>query len=275
MTYSPRFYSHTLSNVSKFFRCRIFGYGMLSLYFFNNLLDILIGIDRISIFLSIKLNKFHKLNPYMLCSILFVVCFGINSSFVFGYEISDDEKYFTMSNVVSYCNLNEFGKSRTGFILNMVVIFIRDIVTLILEITCSIMVVYYYIKYFRMSYFRTFIMSNSRENTIGLNSVQNRQQNLNIYYNNLIEKQKKGKKLLLMTIILLVIAVITHLLVAVVYVFLVNVYFENSYVYYTIVMFASISVVIKHFVSIFLLYFFNLNFKKQFKMIFKILSYDD
>ena len=37
MTYSPRFYSHTLSNVSKFFRCRIFGYGMLSLYFVNNL----------------------------------------------------------------------------------------------------------------------------------------------------------------------------------------------------------------------------------------------
>jgi hypothetical protein len=276
-TYSPRFYKYSLSYLSKFYRCRVIGYGLLSLYFFNNTLDILIGLDRISIFLTlVKMDKFRKLNPYYLCSFLVLACFCISSSFIFTFEILDDQKYFTSPNVVTYCILNEFGKSRFGLIINMIVILIRDIVTLILEIITSILVVCLYLKYANIFDFaRIFDLSMNVEThnqyiSSSNNNISIQPRFNNIIFKNLTQRQNKGKQILLMSIVLLVSAVATHLLVGIVFTFLVNVYFENVYVYFTLVWFASFSVVFKNFANIFVFYFFNRNFKKQFNMCFNI-----
>ena len=60
-TLSPRYFTYFYNPFVKFYICYIFGYIIVSLSFCNNLLDILITFDRISIFTP-KFN--FKVNPY-------------------------------------------------------------------------------------------------------------------------------------------------------------------------------------------------------------------
>ena len=253
---SPRYFKDFTNYYVKFFTCRIFGYGTISLYFFNNLLDILIILDHIAIFKP-KLNVLHLHKPYILCSIIFIACFSINSCYFFSTDIVSNEVFF-QSNSISYCEQNEFGKTSHGFLLNMIVIILRDIVTLILEIISSVLLIYYYDKYKKMS-----LQILARENRINEVNVLNKTiLELNRH------KREKRQQLLFMTIILSIFSFVTHIIVAVVFVFLVFVIFENRLIFFSMVLFGSFSMVFKHFLTIFILYFFNVNFKKKFDKLF-------
>ena len=65
MSFSPRYFIDFIHPIVKFFRCRIIAYPMITLFFFLNLLDILISIDRMSIFTA-KLKRFESINPFNL-----------------------------------------------------------------------------------------------------------------------------------------------------------------------------------------------------------------
>jgi hypothetical protein len=268
-TYAPRYFLDFTNYLAKVFKCRIFGYGVLSLYFFNNLLDILIILDRVSIFVT-RFNRFRSVKPYILCPILFVSCFVINSSFIFTFEITPDEIFFT-TNSINYCNQNEFGKSRIGSLLNLIVIIIRDIITLIVEIMCSILVVYHYNKFKNMS-LQKFVaglntnLSSNVSNNKRFGNDNNTQNSVD--HLRMVKRKQKHQQLLLMTIILSIFSFVTHIIVAFVFVFFVLIFFENRLIFFSIVVFGCFTMAFKHFSIIFILYFFNVNFKKQFKKLF-------
>ena len=274
-SHSPRFFPDFTDYLVKIFKCRIFAYGMISLYFFNNLLDILIILDRVSIFTA-KLNRLNSIKPYVLSLILILACFLINLSLYFSIEITSDEIFFA-SNLNTYCEQTDFAKSTEGFIINAIVIIFRDIITLIIEIICSILVIYYYKKYENMSLHTLVARLNQNVNNDNSNSsgsqirptietiAQNRKNN-----EKSIRKKEKGKQLLLMTIILSIFSFVTHIVAAFALVFFVLIYSKRNITFYSIVAFGCFIMIFKHFSTIFIFYFFNVNFKKQLiKMFFK------
>ena len=253
--HSPKYFRDFTHPIVKFYRCRIFGYLMMCLFFFNNLLDIFVSLDRISIFTT-KISFYRKVNPYKLGLFLSIASLTLNSPLVFGFDIMTDEAFFT-SNEITYCEQNKFGKSRIGLIINMIVIIIRDILTLILEILASLIIVYYYKRYWKNRsfihiHFNSEFGPNSNSNSNSAKKDSTIRQNL-----------KKGKKILLMTLILSLLSIITHLIVAIAYVFIVNLIFDNRALFYSIRCFATFSLLVKNFSNIFIFYHFNSNFQKK------------
>ncbi len=269
-SHSPRYFSDFTDELAKIFKCRIFAYGMTSLYFFNNLLDILIILDRISIFTT-KLNRLGLIKPYILCLILLSLCSMTNLILYFSIKIAPDE-IFISSNLSTYCEQTDFARSTLGFIINLIVIILRDILTLIVEIMCSLILIYCYKRYEKMSLNLIVTRLNQNLNDINLSQIQRSINEKNIRKNlndeRKIRKKEKGKQLLLMIIILSIFSFITHMISAFVFVFLVLIYFENRLIYYSIVAFGCFSMVFKHSITIFVFYFFNINFKKKFIKIF-------
>ena len=257
LSHSPRYFNDFNNYYVKIFKCRIFGYGTISLYFFNNLLDILIILDRISIFkANLRLLCLNK--PYILCSTLFIACFAINLCYFFSTDIASDETFF-QSDSTSYCEQNAFIKTRAGFMLNLFVIILRDIVTLILEIIFSILLIYYYDRFKKMSI--NILGRDTQNQSLNDVNVLNR-----IIFELNFRKREKRQQLLIMTIILSIFSFVTHIIVAVVFVFLVLVIFifQNRLIFFSLVTFGCFIMVSKHFLTIFIFYFFNVNFKKKF-----------
>jgi hypothetical protein len=73
-----------------------------------------------------------------------------------------------------------------------------------------------------------------------------------------------------MTVILSIFSFVTHIIIAFVFVFLTLIFFENRLIYFSIVVFACFSLVFKPFSTIFILYYFNLNFQNIFKKTFHL-----
>ena len=277
-TYSPRYFPDFTNYLVKIFRCRVYGYGMLSLFFFNNLIDILIIIDRISIFIN-RLKKFRSIKIYIFLPILFILCFFINSSFYFTFEITPNEIFFT-SNSMNYCDQTEYGKSRIGSIVNLIVIFIRDILTLIVELICNVLAIYNFYKFKNMSLHKFAITINKNDSSSNLSNIHQKQTNqtpinttitntpVNIEQSRIEKRKHATQQLLLMTIILSIFSFLIHLIAAFIFTFLVLIFFEDRLIYFSIVAFGCFSMAFKHFSTIFIFYFFNSNFKKQFNKTF-------
>ena len=203
-----------------------------------------------------------------------MACFLINLTLYYSIEIASDEIYFG-SNLNSYCEQTDFAKSREGFITNAIVIFLRDVITLIVEILCSVLVIYYYKKYEKISLHTLVARLNQNKNNDNSNSSGSQirpvnettaRQRANNERN--IRKKEKGKQLLLMTIILSIFSFVTHIIAAFALVFLVLIYSKRNITFYSIVAFGSFIMIFKHFSTIFIFYFFNVNFKKQLIKIF-------
>ena len=269
ITYSPRYFKDFYHPIVKFYRCRIVSYAVLCLFFFNNLLDILINIERISIFTD-RFNFHRNVNPYKLSTILVVICFVINSPFIFTYEMTSDEIYFNQ-NVFNYCTPNEFGKSRLGIWFNMSVIVIRDVITLILEIIASLILIYFYQRYFNnfsSSYYNMSYNVNDDITTFSFNKT-----NGSIYKRENLESKikymkQKGRKLLVMTLILSFFSIITHLLSAIIFVFVINSLGQNRFLHFSLVCLCCLCLAFKHSLNFFIFYIFNSNFQKKISKLF-------
>ena len=262
LSYSPRYFNQYVftSDIVKFYRCRVFIYGVMCLYFFGNILDLFISMDRISIFIK-RLDSFRKMKPYILCFCICLGCFIVNSPLVITYELMTNQDYFT-KNVTSYCTPNELGKTKYGLALNLLVILIRDILTLTFEIISSYFIIYHYKIY---SIVKNVNATVAAADQIDANNLQKRE---SMATNR--KKWTKGKKLMLMTVYLSITSFATHVIVATVFVLLVNLLLEKyPLVYFSLVCFGAFILNFKHFLNIFIFFAFNSNFRKQLKYYFK------
>ena len=83
----------------------------------------------------------------------------------------------------------------------------------------------------------------------------------------MIHRQKKGKKLLSLTLILSILSIITHILGAIIFISIIYSMVQNRILHFSILCLGTFSLVFKHFLNIFLFYFFNSNFRKHLKQL--------
>ena len=150
VSYSARYFQFSLGFVARIFRCQIYNSVVTLLYYYSNILDILITFERLSQFILKPNTFFNKFSPYKACLIGFVFCFILDSpAYLWNYVITDEEFYQgarDLENIesFSYCGRSEFVKSNLGGILSLVMIIIRDLLTVIFEIMLNIYSIYYY-----------------------------------------------------------------------------------------------------------------------------------
>jgi hypothetical protein len=247
---SPRYFPFFNHYLSKFYRCKIFGFIFTTLYFFANVLDIIVAVDRLSIFIKKLDKKFDSVKPYFICLIAFCVCFIINFPVLKTYRILNDEQ-FLKSDSLTYCDLTSFSKSKFGILINMLILLIRDLLTLIIEILISCLAICFYSR-FSSSQFQTH-KANSSEFEVNEAAYKQRM------------KDERGKKLLLMTINLCTFSIISHIIVCITFISSFFFIKNNKILYNILVFFTLFSINIKHSFNIFIFYFFNNNFKKSFR----------
>jgi hypothetical protein len=285
LCFSPRYFGFFREPLGKWFQCRIFAYGLFSLYSFCNVLDFVIVSIRLSIFIP-KLKFVEKYKPYILSFALFLCCFLINAPILFILEMISDQELLN-SKSRYYCALSEFGKSDLGFILNAINIVIRDIFTFIIELIMSLLAIYYFYKFEakKRSTQAQCIHQIPMNDIINRNNADNNDQPSIIIdqqhhdfgrrdlRNDNIQPRSQDKattRFILMTISISVPSFIINLLIAVSFL-LYSVSFENEsiFLYYSMNLFGLLCMALKSFFNIFIFYFFNLNFKTEFKKAFK------
>jgi hypothetical protein len=261
LSFSARYFDFFREPIGIWYRCRVFGYGMLSLYLFNNLLDILVVLLRLAIFVP-KLRFLESMRPLFVSFSLLVVSLIVHSPLLILYDTVSDYEVVT-TKAISYCALSQLGKSKPGIFLNILVIFVRDFLTIILEVVISYMSVFYYVK------FRT-NAANLRLHETSLNAIRNGNP---LRTNHELNRQKKEEKnkhqLLLMTIFISFSSIATHLVVAVAFLLLASSVSENiRIIYFSIVCFAIHCFSLKLLFNVFVFYFLNSNFKNQLRRTF-------
>lgn len=257
------------SIIGRIDKCFIITFICLVFYFFGNLLDILIALDRLSIFIK-EFKILSKFKPYALCSWLLAFSFVINLPNLFTYYIRNDDEFFkdlydmNNTNVFNYCGRTEFAKTLTSAIISIIQVLIRDIITLILEIITGGLAIYYYKKFEeKFKIIREYPEVKAKidiikQTNVNLNNnIQARSPNMNN------KKSLKGKQLLLMTIILSITSSLTHLAAL-----LVSVNASSASVLLNyLILSTNLFLNLKYFLNFFVFYFFNLNFKNKFDSI--------
>jgi hypothetical protein len=267
LCYSSRYFEFLREPLGKWYECRIVAYGLISLYFVYNLLDILIVFIRLSIFIP-KLKFLEETKPYFLSFFLCLFSFSINLPIIFMFDmLSEIER--ARSNHGGYCAVNQFSYSSLGIVLSALMIIIRDIITLILELITSILAIYHFIKFESNKRARIEILNAPNQNII----VQHDLAQINTQNENRsrTRQDRAEAKFLWMTISIAVPSFVIHLLVCAG--FLLNALSEpsqNIFLFYSTYMFTFFCLLLKQFFNIFIFYFFNSNFKTQFKAAFRV-----
>jgi hypothetical protein len=152
ITYCQRYVPFGSTLIPRIYRCKITNYVLNTLYFYGNILDVVIVFERLSKF-DKRVESFVNYSPNKLSFILFLTCLTINFPMYFVYTVKSDEEYY--SNLFSYYNLltftycgrEPFFASFYGKLVILGTIFLRDIVTLVLEFVVSLIAIVEFRKY--------------------------------------------------------------------------------------------------------------------------------
>jgi hypothetical protein len=177
-THIPRYNDFSLTYFARFYRCVIMINVANMLNFYEGVLNILIVLERMSNFV-LKFKSFTKIPPYLTSIVFLIICvFICLPTFKLSSVTSQNEFLKSINNynesnpIFRYCEKSEFSKSIEGKIIIAFVIVIMNGITLIIEITCTIIAIYSFRKYLE-----------SRANLVNNKNDQNRN-NLRVNYQN-------------------------------------------------------------------------------------------
>lgn len=250
LAYSPRFFPYYTMTAIKYYRCHVFNFVGTTFYFFGNLLDIFINWDRITIFN--QRAKFINQIPFLkLCLSAFLFCFVVNFPAGLLYYARTDAEFEQEAklnlNNFSYCGQTSFLNSTVGSIITVLVIFIRDFMTLVIEIMAGCTSLYYYRKNYQNS---------SLTSTISIDLEQGKIQKKSK------KRDQNGKRLFLMTISMSAISVISHFIIIIAYICAIVPALKNNIFYFYSICFSGLSINFKHSSNYLIFYLFNRNFRK-------------
>lgn len=299
-SYTPRYFNFSLSFPARFNRCVLFYFMYSTLYFYDNILDILIAIERLSIFIN-WLKKFSK--PNFISLLMFSVSVLLNLPILFWFDVKSDEEIVRLSDSEyqqSFCNLSKFMKSSFGLTVSILSALIRDLVTLILEILISLLTMMYLRKFFekknRLRTSGTLAAGSLNEealcmqpssnvsidanNPIGMAIIRsnlnlcvptnalNHVRQLTLSSNEEVKDREAAERNMKMTIVLLTFSTGTHILTLFVTISVIL----NDFIFIKIsalnMFLIMISYQFKHFSNLFIFYYFNLKFQAEFKRLF-------
>jgi hypothetical protein len=89
--FAPRYYSNYLSYTSRIFRSIIPAYVVSSHYFIANIFDIIISLNRLSIFIK-RFNFINKISTVKITISIFLFVYIINLPSLFSYYVKIDEQ---------------------------------------------------------------------------------------------------------------------------------------------------------------------------------------
>ena len=245
--YSPRYYPYYLSYFSRINRAFLAPLVSTILYFVCNLLDILIALERLSIFVK-SLKAFNRLNPYLVCLSITLLSLIVNMPLFLSYYVKGDDEFyneikFNVSTFV-YSGRTDYFYSKVGTIITFVQIIIRDILTLLMELVISSF------AFYNLREFNHKLIDMDRiSNTFSTNRREI-----------LCKKILKDRQILLLNSIQTILSLVSHVLVCITYIYGIRGISADLFNWLCIGYFA---ICFKHFSFFFILCFFNTNFKNK------------
>jgi hypothetical protein len=250
-SFSPKYFKYTFEYLVRFYRCKIIGYFSICLYIFGNILDVLIALDRLSIYLNKKMDKFNEIKPYKKCVLLFLICLILNLPLLLSITVSINQDLINLStqnSIYLNCIQTNFSKTKCGFIINLAFIFVRDIITFLIELTCVCLLFYYY-KYATIQFDKYYI-AQTRSFTMNLSRLK--------------KKTYQGRNLLLMSIYSSSISTVMHTIFLVTTFTAAFLKIENSIQDEIIILIFILSIILKHVFNVLIFLKFNRKYFKRF-----------
>ena len=248
------------------YKCIILQYVCVNFYFFGNVLDVLICLERLSNFIkSYKkyLQRFVS-SPYLIVTGAFIFCIIVNLSLYFWFlPKTEDEFYRNALNLdnqtrFTHCIRTNFLDTTHGLILSIISIFIRDALTFILEITLSILMIIHLNSFLKRKRNTQHHYSITNEAEICMRMTTRRTSSIISQQIHNIRYQRN----LAMVICVSIFSLVTHSLTLIM--FSINIYETKSNI--KIIpfkfFFGTFFVSLKNCSNIFIFYKFNLKFKR-------------
>lgn len=227
-------------------------------YLFGSCLDILVNLERCSIFES-KLQRLFTYQTKYVCMISFIFCVIISLPFYLFQKVVYFDAPINQNSTyrIWYWGLNSLGESLPGKILAALDYFIRDICFLAAEISINIYLIYLFKKFFKKN--QVIFELNTLSSVAVNNSSKKNSSKLN---QRLTLVERKTTK---MVIILCFFSIFMH-----VFYMALTVYFYFSYdiIVNTIGAISVVVTTLKNFSNFFLLFKFNNSFRNCVKRIF-------
>ena len=252
---------------------------------FGSLMDICLSLERCSIF-NISIKALFKPKVYKLSLVLFAISvliglpyFFVNIPHYYDWPIGKDQYYRIYSWTVT-----QFGKTVAGEIITYLILIARDLVFLVAEIVLNIMTLVLFSNYLKnrakvldnrtlISTLPTYSNPTNSSHVVSNVGAQQSQGNgkktdsnkkANVGHGQRFSSQDKS--LTVMIIAICFFSIIIHIFYLAANLTLFS---NNSYDSSSVGSFVVFLSTFKHFSNILFLYFFNPNFKKVFKNLFK------
>ena len=243
--YSPRYVGVHYDLLARIGKCLFANYIATSLYYFGNILDIILSVHRLCLFKT-KPNLIKKWNPFFLSLIMLTLCFIVNVPTALRLDIKSDEQIhhdlnfgIYNSTIFSICS---DGLLAEDYVLIGLNILFRDFITLFLEIVTICLIIYRFGKY------------KMRKNALKI-KVNMRSRHLE-------------NRLTVMTLYLSLISIFTH--VTMLFTFIIFLLPFDDKTVGLLVMICILSITFKHSVNVLVFYKFNSHFKSIFLQIFDV-----
>jgi hypothetical protein len=151
---SPRYFNLTQNYFGTVFNCKIIPWFTVTIFFYINILDCVLLTDRLAT-LTTKLKRFKNYEANKIGFLAFLTCFFINIPGYFLYQTKKTEEFEDIMN--SYDKLIDFVYYTTdpffftpiGFCFMVILVTIKDIITMIVEISLSILVSVVFKRYLK------------------------------------------------------------------------------------------------------------------------------
>jgi hypothetical protein len=260
LSYTQRFFDSITSKIyfDDVYKCVILNYIATSFFYFDNVLCILIGLERISLFVN-KIRKLKSISAHLICFYGFMASFVINSPILvwFIYKSKSENELNQNENDLSYlirtCGLRTFLQNDYGLSLAMAVKSFKGFGTVIVEIFVTLLALKYLNQFMNCQ--------------IGMRSHQHQINNNNsIHLASHSNKKDEIENKLKIAISLLMITILTHLIASLTY--YANIYdaLDNRKQTFNLItnfnyMFNYILFQIKLIANIFVLFYHDSNFR--------------
>ena len=231
-------------------------------YFYGRIIEIKISLERASNYYT-KIKKFFSLNPTFDSFIALMACILINCPYFFVFQPSsvtielNNVKNFT----IYYWGTTEFANSAVGKSICYVVLFIRDILTLVLQIIVSLLSVYLFKKMINNR--RRIEIFSGKSSKIRQNQATRSETKIELIFS--VEK-----KLTFMVTFMTLLATIEHIIVILV---VITSGFIGEYMTDLGMAISNAMFALKNFSNFFIFIAFSKRFRKEFFRILKLIIY--
>ena len=253
--YTPKYFLHMDNYKASLYQCFYLSSTFL-IYHYVNVVGALILIERIKIFSPFLKTKF-TISPKKICLLSFIACFLIDFFFVFFYVpfFGGDYFYFDIgsnslkSNSFYYVFSSNIARSRVGSVFNLIMFINKNFILMLAVVVLNI-----------ISVVKIQLYLHARNKKFSLNKE---------FQKNATETKRDSKDLnnILMVIVLGVITIISRSIEIVTVVYFLFVQSNEITIVWGAV--CDTTNTLESFLSIFVYYAFDKNFKKEFWQMFK------